>query len=65
MYTEPGSKDPVQIAQNAIREAKAKALDTVIIDTAGRLAVDEQMMQEITALKQATQPCREHRQGVQ
>ena len=56
MYTEPGSKDPVQIAQNAIREAKAKALDTVIIDTAGRLAVDEQMMQEITALKQATQP---------
>ena len=56
MYTEPGSKDPVQIAQNAIREARAKALDTVIIDTAGRLAVDEQMMQEITALKQATQP---------
>ena len=56
MYTEPGSKDPVQIAQNAIREAKAKALDTVIIDTAGRLAVDEQMMQEIAALKQATQP---------
>ncbi len=56
MYTEPGSKDPVQIAQNAIREARAKALDTVIIDTAGRLAVDEQMMQEIAALKQATQP---------
>ena len=56
MYTEPGSKDPVQIAKNAIAYARAKALDTVIIDTAGRLAVDEQMMQEIAALKQATQP---------
>ena len=56
MYTEPGSKDPVQIAKNAIAYARAKALDTVIIDTAGRLAIDEQMMQEITALKQATQP---------
>ena len=56
MYTEPGSKDPVQIAQHAIQEAKAKGQDTVIIDTAGRLAVDEQMMQEIAAIKQAVQP---------
>ena len=56
MYTEPGSKDPVQIAQHAIQEAKAKGQDTVIIDTAGRLAVDEQMMQEIATIKQAVQP---------
>ncbi len=56
MYSEPDSKDPVAIAQNAIREAKAKAYDTVIVDTAGRLAVDEQMMQEIASIKEAIQP---------
>ncbi len=56
MYSEPDSKDPVAIAQHAIQEAKAKALDTVIVDTAGRLAVDEEMMQEIAAIKQAIQP---------
>ena len=56
MYTEPGSKDPVQIAKNAIAYARAKALDTVIIDTAGRLAVDEEMMQEIAAIKEAINP---------
>ena len=56
MYSEPESKDPVAIAKNAIQEAKAKALDTVIVDTAGRLAVDEEMMQEIAAIKKAINP---------
>ena len=56
VYSEEDSKDPVQIAQNAIREARAKSYDLVIIDTAGRLAVDEQMMQEIAAIKQAIDP---------
>ena len=56
MYSEPDSKDPVAIAKNAIQEAKAKALDTVIVDTAGRLAVDEEMMQEIAAIKEAINP---------
>ena len=56
MYSELDSKDPVAIAKNAIQEAKAKGLDTVIVDTAGRLAVDEEMMQEIAAIKQAINP---------
>ena len=47
MYSEPDSKNPVEIAQNAIKEAKAKGYDLVIVDTAGRLAVDEEMMNEI------------------
>ena len=55
VYSED-SKDPVQIALNAIQEARAKAYDLVIVDTAGRLAIDEQMMQEISAIKQAIQP---------
>ena len=56
VYSEPDNKDAVQIAQNAIKEAKARGYDTVIVDTAGRLAVDEQMMQEIAAIKNAIQP---------
>ncbi len=56
VYSETDSKDPVQIALNAIREAKAKGYDLVIIDTAGRLAVDEQMMNEIAAIKHAVRP---------
>lgn len=56
VYTEEDNKNPVEIAQNAIKEAKAKGNDIVIIDTAGRLAVDEQMMQEIAAIKNAIQP---------
>ena len=56
MYSEPDSKDPVAIAQHAIQEARAKGMDTVIVDTAGRLAVDEQMMTEIAAIKQAISP---------
>ena len=50
------SKDPVQIALNAIQEAKAKGYDLVIVDTAGRLAIDEQMMNEIEAIKNAINP---------
>ena len=56
VYSEPESKDPVQIAKNAIQEAKAKGYDLVIVDTAGRLAVDEQMMNEIEAIKNAITP---------
>ena len=56
VYSEPESKDPVQIALNAIAEAKRTGRDLVIIDTAGRLAVDEQMMQEIEAIKRAVNP---------
>jgi signal recognition particle subunit SRP54 len=56
VYSEPDSKDPVKIAQHAIIEAKKNGQDTVIIDTAGRLAIDEQMMQEIKAIKDAVQP---------
>lgn len=56
VYSEPESKDPVQIAQNAIREARSKNKNVVIIDTAGRLAVDEVMMQEVAAIKSAVSP---------
>lgn len=56
VYSEPESKNPVQIALNAIKEAKAKGYNLVIIDTAGRLAVDEAMMQEIAAIKEAVNP---------
>ena len=56
VYTEEGSKDVVEIARHAIQEAKAKGHDVVIVDTAGRLAVDEEMMDEIYRLKQAVNP---------
>lgn len=56
VYSEPESKNPVQIAQNAIKEARAKGYDLVIVDTAGRLAVDEEMMQEIQNIKAAITP---------
>ena len=56
VYSEPENKNVVEIANNAIREAKAKACDVVIIDTAGRLAIDEQMMNEIATLKEAVNP---------
>ena len=56
VYSEPESKDPVQIAQNAIKEAKQNNYNLVIIDTAGRLAIDEAMMQEISAIKEAINP---------
>ena len=56
VYTEPGNNNPVQIAENAIKYAKQKSYNTVIVDTAGRLAVDEAMMVEITAIKAAVSP---------
>lgn len=56
VYTEPGNTDPVEIARNAIEHAKRNHLDLVIVDTAGRLAVDEQMMNEIAAIKNAIKP---------
>ena len=56
VYSEPDSKDPVKIALNAIQEAKAKGYDLVIVDTPGRLAIDEQMMNEIEAIKKAINP---------
>ncbi|OAV74669.1 Signal recognition particle protein [Bacteroidales bacterium Barb7] len=56
VYSEPENKNPVEIARNAVKEAKTKGYNLVIVDTAGRLAVDEQMMQEIAAVKQAIQP---------
>ena len=56
VYTEEDSKDPVAIAKNAVAHAKSRSFDVVIVDTAGRLAVDEQMMQEIYNVKQAVNP---------
>ena len=56
VYSERENKDPVKIAQNGIAHAKAKGQNLVIIDTAGRLAIDEQMMDEITRIKKAIQP---------
>ena len=56
VYSEEGNKNVVEIAGNAIKEAKAKNYDVVIIDTAGRLAVDEEMMDEIERLKNAVNP---------
>lgn len=56
VYTEEGNKNPVQIAENAISYAKVNHYDLVIVDTAGRLAVDEAMMNEIAAIKKAIKP---------
>lgn len=55
-YMELGATDPVQVALHAIQEAKAKANDVVIVDTAGRLAIDEELMQQITDIRDAIQP---------
>jgi signal recognition particle subunit SRP54 len=56
VYSEPENKNPVEIAQNAIQYAKSKGYNVVIVDTAGRLAIDEQMMNEIAQVKKAIQP---------
>ena len=56
VYSEPDNKNVVELVQNGIRHAKSKNSNTIIIDTAGRLAIDEQMMREITAIKQAVDP---------
>jgi signal recognition particle subunit SRP54 len=56
VYTEEGNKNPVAIAKEAIKYAKQRGYDLVIVDTAGRLAVDEEMMNEISAIKKAIDP---------
>lgn len=56
VYTEEGNQNPVEIAQKAVKEAKLKGCDVVVVDTAGRLAVDEQMMDEIASLKSNLHP---------
>ena len=56
VYVNREEKDPVKIALEGVHEAKAKGYDTVIVDTAGRLAVDEELMNEIAAIKAAVQP---------
>ena len=56
VYSDETTKDPVRIALDALKQAKAKGYDVVIVDTAGRLAIDEQMMNEIAAIKEAIHP---------
>ncbi|MFA6592057.1 MAG: signal recognition particle protein [Bacteroidales bacterium] len=56
VYSEEGVKEPVRIAKNALAKAKNEGFNLVIIDTAGRLAVDQEMMDEISALKDGTSP---------
>ncbi len=56
VYTEPDNKNPAEIAQNAVKQAKLQGNSVVIVDTAGRLAIDEQMMNEIAAVKKAISP---------
>ena len=56
VYTEMGNQNPVEIAKHALNEAKSRGYNVVIVDTAGRLAVDEEMMNEIAALKRELQP---------
>ncbi len=56
IYLEEGAKDPVQVALNAIAEAKAKAYDVVIVDTAGRQSIDEELMQQAENIKAAINP---------
>ena len=56
VYTEEGNNNPVEIAENAVKYARGKNINTVIVDTAGRLAVDEAMMEEIATVKKAVKP---------
>ncbi|NBT15777.1 MAG: signal recognition particle protein [Chitinophagia bacterium] len=56
VYAEPENKNPKEIAENALKQAKATNKNVVIVDTAGRLAIDEAMMQEVAGLKAALQP---------
>jgi signal recognition particle subunit SRP54 len=56
VYTEEGSMEPVKITRNSINHAKANGYNVVIVDTAGRLAIDEQMMDEISSIKEALKP---------
>ena len=57
VYTEAGNQNPVEIAENAIKHARQNSYNVVIVDTAGRLAVDEAMMEEITKIKATVKPC--------
>lgn len=57
VYKEDGAKDAVKVSKNAIDFAKKNGLDTVIIDTAGRLQIDEEMMKELVEIKKKTSPC--------
>lgn len=63
VYMEEGNQNPVEIARHAVEKAKNEGFTTVIIDTAGRLAVDEVLMQEITNIKEAVQPYRDPIRG--
>ena len=56
VYTVEGSTDPISIAKEAVKQAKSSGHDVVIIDTAGRLAIDEEMMNEVAAIKKAVTP---------
>lgn len=56
VYTEEGNQDPVKIVKRAVKEAKNSGIDLLIIDTAGRLAIDEMMMKEISSVKEAVDP---------
>ena len=56
VYTEEGNSNPVQIARNAVREARLKGVNVVVVDTAGRLSVDQEMMDEIASLKRELNP---------
>ncbi len=56
VYIEEGATNPIDVANNAMREAKAKGYDTIIIDTAGRQAIDEELMQQAAGIKQAVNP---------
>ncbi|MBO7067394.1 MAG: signal recognition particle protein [Bacteroidaceae bacterium] len=56
VYMEPGATNPVEVARHAIQEAKAKAHDVLIVDTAGRQAIDEELMQQIQDIRDAVQP---------
>ena len=56
VYAESGNMNPVQITRNSVKEARLKGYDVVIIDTAGRLAIDEEMMKEISSVKEAVNP---------
>lgn len=56
VYLEEGAKDPIAVAKNAIQEAKAKGYDTVIVDTAGRQSIDEELMLQIEQIKKAVGP---------
>ena len=55
-YLEEGATDPIAVAKNAIQEAKAKGYDVVIVDTAGRQSIDEELMQQIEQIKAAVNP---------